>query len=135
MILGIGTDIVNISRIKETMQKHGSRFASRILCASEQDMLAQLPDAKKIPFIAKRFAAKEAFVKALSTGFQEGVRFQDIEILKTEAGAPYIKVYNRALEILNDKLPRAHTASIFLSLSDDMPYAQAFVVLEAVPSS
>ena len=127
MILGIGTDIVNIGRIEKLIQRFGERFLTRIFTQNEREA-ASLKSIQKTAYLAKRFAAKEAFSKALGTGFRHGLRFQQIEVVNDKNGKPMIQLYDYAKKILDQKTDHYE---IHLSLSDDIPYAQAFVVIES----
>ena len=123
MILGIGTDLVEIERIEIAMKRHGVRFVRRILTDMEYDVFT----AHHQPghFLAKRFAAKEAVVKALGTGFSQGINLHAIEVSNTKFGRP-------AVELKAGALTAYHTmgaSNIHLSLSDEKAYALAFVVI------
>ena len=123
MIFGIGTDIVAIARIAQGLERHGDRFAERILAASELDGYRNA--ARPVSYLAKRFAAKEAMAKALGTGFRDGLSLQHISVGHDEKGKPLIEVSGRA-EIL------CHALGIgarHLSISDEEAYAVAFVTL------
>ena len=127
MIIGIGSDIVNISRIERLLHRFEDRFLVKIFTQKEIE-IGQFRAAQKVAYFAKRFAAKEAFSKALGTGFRNGLRFQDIEILNDEYGKPKILLYRGAKDIF---VKKAGSSIIHVSLSDDMPFAQAFVVIES----
>ena len=123
MIFGIGTDLVIIDRIAKVFNKFGDKFSQRILSANESEQFES--NKNKITFLAKRFAAKEAFSKALGTGIR-GFSFQDIEIHHTELGRPNIRAHGKCLAVLNEnKITKIH-----LSVSDEVDLAQAFVVIE-----
>ena len=128
MIIGIGSDIVNISRIKKLYEQFGDRFINRVFSEAEIKN-AQNKSVHKIAYFAKRFAAKEAFIKALGTGFRNGLRFKDVEILNDLLGKPEIHLHAVAKEKLASKVKKS---KIHLSLSDDEPFAQAFVVIESL---
>lgn len=123
MIIGIGCDICEISRLKESLDKFGEKFLHRIFTKYE---LANAPinTDKYYSYLAKRFAAKEAFAKALGTGIGENVLFSEIEILNNELGKPYIKTIDRL----------AAGNKIHLTLSDETHFAVAFVVIENDPT-
>ena len=124
MIFGIGTDIVNLERIKNLDSLE--RFAKKILSEGELEEFKSLTDEKKISFIAKQFAAKEAVSKALGTGIGKGVKLNEIEILRNENGKPYICIIGNLSNIFNDLgIIKTH-----VSLSDENKYALAFVILE-----
>lgn len=126
MILGIGTDIVEIVRIKSAIEKNGARFAERILSQAEQEQYLQ----NKFPerFLAKRFAAKEAFAKALGTGVRNGLNLCDIEISNTDLGKPEIAYIGNSTAVNSIISPKAKT---HLTISDESEYAVAFVIIEA----
>ena len=132
MIIGIGSDLTDISRIEKTLAKYGERFVQRIFTPAEQ------AKAKKrsiqAPTYAKRFAAKEACAKALGTGFNMGVYWRDIGVTNMPSGQPTLTLANGALARLQAITPKGTVARIHLSLTDDHPYAQAFVVIEALPA-
>lgn len=127
MIIGIGCDLVDIRRISNIIAKYNSRFLERIFCVDE--ILASQLSYDKANFFAKRFAAKEALVKALGTGFSKAVIWRDICLLNNAMGKPYIKLTGGALDWLN-KLTKGRKANIHVALSDEPPYAQAMVVIE-----
>ena len=124
MIFGIGVDIVQIDRIHAVYEKNPARFAEKVLSESELDEFADVKD--KVNFLAKRFATKEAFAKALGTAFRDGLVMPDISVEHTEQGKPFIKLSGQALHIFEKKNIRySH-----LSLSDEKDYVVANVVLE-----
>jgi len=124
MIFGIGTDIVRVARMQQDLDRYGERFAERILTANE---LKEFHDnAGKANFLARRFAAKEAAVKALGTGFSNGVLLHDIEVAHDAQGKPLLQFHGRARELLQEKsIVVAH-----ISLADEQDHAVAFVTLE-----
>ncbi|MBD3897489.1 holo-ACP synthase [Halomonas sp. ML-15] len=124
MILGIGTDLARIDRFAAAMARHGERFARRLLGPSELSRYHQHP--QPAAFLAKRFAAKEAFVKALGTGLRQGMRWTEIEVANDALGRPSLVLAGRARE----QAEAAGVATLHLSLSDDDGLALAFVVLE-----
>jgi holo-[acyl-carrier protein] synthase len=129
MIIGIGTDLVEIDRIKRSVDRFGQRFIDRIFSPVEYDYCIKYLEIA--PCLAKRFAAKEALVKALGTGMREGIWFRDITITNNNLGNPSIALTGMAASRLADlDLVRIH-----LSLSDDGGFAQAFVILERVGST
>ncbi|AEI38298.1 MAG: holo-ACP synthase [Zymomonas mobilis subsp. pomaceae] len=131
MIIGIGTDLCNIDRIATILDKKESgRFLKRLFSYEEIEASAAL-SATKAGFFAKRFAAKEAFVKALGTGFRQAISFQDITISNNALGAPTLNISGKAALLLEEKKPAQHKTTIHLSLSDDPPWALAFVIIEA----
>lgn len=128
MIIGIGTDIIDISRIEKTVNKQDDRFLSRLLTKEE---LEYVPESKFVAHVAKRWAAKEAISKALGTGIGEFCSFQDISIYKeAESGQPLVKLSENLLEKLQIKPKRA--IKVHLSLSDEKAYALAYAIVEQV---
>ena len=132
MILGIGSDLIDIRRIEKTIERHGDRFIKRLFTAKEQAKAAKR--ANPIPTYAKRFAAKEACSKALGTGFSNGVFFRDIGVVNLPTGQPTIELTGGALKRLQAMTPAGMAIRIHLTITDDAPLAQAFVVIEAVPN-
>ena len=124
MIFGIGTDVVEVSRIHESIEKFGDTFARRILSDSEFE--SYLQSSTQSRFLAKRFAAKEAFAKALGTGFRSPVRFQNIIVGHDDLGKPILK-FDKELQ---DYLKQKNISSQHISISDEKNIATAFVVLE-----
>lgn len=122
MILGTGTDLVHVPRIRRLWERHGQRFARRILAESEQQRLVDHKD--PVQYLAKRFAAKEACAKALGCGFRDGLTLPQIAVANDELGRPYLLLSGVAAERLT-----ALQGQLFLSLADDGDYAQAFVIL------
>jgi holo-[acyl-carrier protein] synthase len=131
MIIGIGSDIIDIRRIEETVKRFGQRFITRIYTDKEQAKAAKRAD--PVPTYAKRFAAKEACAKALGTGFRRGVFFRDMGVVNLPSGQPTLELTGGALAQLQRMIPASHTAHIHLTITDDMPWAQAFVIIEALP--
>lgn len=132
MILGIGTDVVNIGRIEKLLQDFTERFEERIFTPAEIDYANQRGKADaqaKAATLAKRFAAKEAFVKAIGSGFADGISWKEVEVLNQPSGKPYIEVKGAALAKLQAISPRGIMPQIDVSLADDYPLAQAFVVI------
>jgi len=128
MILGIGTDIVNVDRIARLIERFGDRFLNRIFTDHEL-LKAYSNQAHYVSILAKRFAAKEAVSKALGTGFRNGLRFKDIEVVSNALGRPEICLHGQA-KICATALANGEVFKAHLSLSDDYPFAQAFVVIE-----
>lgn len=131
MIIGIGSDLTNIERIGATLEKYGERFVKRVFSAAEQEKAARR--ANKAATYAKRFAAKEACAKALGTGIHKGVFFRDMSVVNLPSGQPTLSLSGGALQRLRELTPAGATVKIHLSLTDDAPWAQAFVVIEALP--
>lgn len=130
MIIGIGNDLSNIERIEATLNKYGERFVQRVFTPAEQAKAAKRTN--KAATYAKRFAAKEACAKALGTGIYRGVFFRDMGVVNLPSGQPTIELYGGALTRLREMTPKGMTAKIHLTLTDDHPWAQAFVVIEAI---
>ena len=124
MIYGIGTDIVRVGRIRDDLSRFGDRFAERILTANE--LLEFHQNVNKANFLARRFAAKEAAVKAMGTGFSNGVKLHDIEVTHDAQGKPMLAFHGRAREFMQEK----SVAVAHISLADEQDHAVAFVTLE-----
>lgn len=131
MIIGLGSDLADIRRIEKTLERFGERFTRRIFTETEQRRSERKPD--KAASYAKRFAAKEACSKALGTGFRRGVFWRDMGVANMPSGAPTMALTNGALKRLQEITPAGHRAVVHVTLTDDHPYAQAFVIIEAVP--
>ena len=129
MIIGIGNDLTHIERIEASLSTYGDRFVQRIFTPTEQAKAAQRTN--QAATFAKRFAAKEACAKALGTGMHRGVFFRDIGVVTLPSGQPTLELTGGALEKLRALTPAGMTAHIHVSLTDDHPWAQAFVVIEA----
>jgi holo-[acyl-carrier protein] synthase len=123
-IIGIGTDLVAIDRIKQSWQQFGERFAHRIL--SETELTSDGFRSQPVAFLAKRFAAKEAIMKALGTGLAQGIRFDDFSVVNDEQGKPVVLVQGEARE----RMSRMGIRHFHISISDEKKYALAFVVAE-----
>lgn len=132
MIIGLGSDLCNIDRIASALFRHGDRFEKRVFTETERAKAARRPFTRA-GTLAKRFAAKEAFSKAVGTGFSKGVFMKDIGVVNSPSGAPTLELMGGAKERLEQMMPPGHRAVIHLTLTDDHPWAQAFVILEAVP--
>jgi len=132
MIIGIGSDLTNIDRIDATLQRYGERFVQRVFTPAEQAKAAKRTDSIRAATYAKRFAAKEACAKALGTGIYRGVFFRDISVVNLPSGKPTLELNGGALEFLNKLVPQGMKPVIHLSLTDDHPWAQAFVIIEAI---
>ena len=130
MILGIGSDLSDIRRIQKSIDRFGERFTTRVFTDIERERSERKPD--RAASYAKRFAAKEACAKALGTGLKGGVHLHDMGVVNLRSGRPTIVLTGGAAERLAKLTPPGMTASIHLSLTDDHPYAQAFVIIEAV---
>ena len=132
MIIGIGSDLTNITRIEKTLAKYGDRFVRRVFTSAEQAKAASRTETIRAATYAKRFAAKEACAKALGTGIYRGVFFRDMGVVNLPSGQPTLELSGGALEKLRMMTPPGMKARIHLSLTDDHPWAQAFVVIEAL---
>ena len=130
MILAIGSDLCNIERIANSLDRFGERFENRVFTEVERAKAARRPYTRAGTY-AKRFAAKEAFSKAVGTGFKAGVFMRDIGVVNAPSGAPTLKLTGGAASRLAAITPAGHEAVIHLTLTDDHPWAQAFVVIEA----
>jgi holo-[acyl-carrier protein] synthase len=131
MILGVGTDLANIDRIQSTLDRFGDRFRNRVFTDTEQRKAERRRDAAGT--YAKRWAAKEACSKALGTGLRMGISWKDMAVSNLGTGQPVMQVTGWAKERLDAMTPDGHEAVIHVTLTDDHPWAQAFVVIEAVP--
>jgi holo-[acyl-carrier protein] synthase len=129
MILGIGSDLCDIRRIEKSIERFGDRFTHRIFTEGERARSDRR--AARVPSYARRFAAKEACSKALGTGLRQGVFWRDMEVVNLASGRPTMRLSGGALERLKAMTPEGHEAVIHVSLTDDPPMAQAFVVIEA----
>ena len=132
MIVGLGSDLCNIERIQASLDRFGRRFLDRVFTPVEQ------AKAERRPFpaagtLAKRFAAKEAFSKAVGTGFKRGVFMKDIGVVNAPSGKPTLALTGGARARLDALAPPGHAIAVHLTMTDDHPWAQAFVILEAVP--
>ncbi len=132
MIIGMGSDLCNIERIQNSLDRWGERFELRVFTEIERAKAARRPFTKA-GTLAKRFAAKEAFSKAVGTGFKAGVFMRDIGVVNARSGAPTLELTGGAAARLELLVPDGHTAVVHLTLTDDHPWAQAFVVIEARP--
>lgn len=136
MIIGIGNDLVDMRRIERALKRHGSRFESRCFTQDEiQKAHRRLGSNGHIGVFAKRFAAKEACAKALGTGFSEAVFMKDIGVVEDKNGRPFLSLQGGALAQLYRLIPEGMEPVLHLTLSDEPPFAQAFVVIEARPKS
>lgn len=132
MIVGLGSDICNVDRIQNSLDRFGERFEARVFTEIERAKAARRPFTKAGTY-AKRFAAKEAFSKAVGTGFKAGVHMKDIGVINSPSGAPTLALTGGARARLDALIPEGHAANIHLTLTDDHPWAQAFVIIEAIP--
>ncbi len=133
MILGIGTDLANIDRIAATLERFGDRFRRRVFTDIERRKAERRRDVAGT--YAKRWAAKEACSKALGTGLRMGIAWKDMSVRNLATGQPVMELTGWAAERLSDMTPEGYTATVHVSLTDDHPWAQAFVVIEAHPTA
>jgi len=131
MIVGIGADLADIRRIAGTLERHGERFSHRVFTETERTRSDKEPG--RAASYAKRWAAKEACSKALGTGLCMGVAWREMGVVNLESGQPTLRLEGGARERLDRLTPKGYTARIHLTMTDDDPYAQAFVVIEALP--
>jgi holo-[acyl-carrier protein] synthase len=131
MILGIGTDLANIDRIAATIERFGDRFRNRVFTPVEQAKAERRADVAGT--YAKRWAAKEACSKALGTGLRMGIAWKDMAVSNLDSGQPVMEVTGWAAQRLREMTPAGYHAIIHVTLTDDHPWAQAFVVIEARP--
>ena len=132
MIIAIGSDLCNIERIQNSLDRFGERFELRVFTEVERAKAARRPFTKA-GTLAKRCAAKEAFSKAVGTGFKAGVFMKDIGVVNMKSGAPTLALTGGAAARLASMIPEGHAPHVHLTLTDDHPWAQAFVVIEARP--
>ncbi len=131
MILGIGSDIVDVRRIERAINRHGERFLTRVFTAAERAKADRR--ARRMETFAKRFAAKEACAKALGTGFRAGVFFRDMGVVNLPSGRPTMKLTGGAQARLQAITPPGCEARIDVTITDEGPMAQAFVIISAEP--
>ena len=129
MIINIGFDVIEIERIESSFKRFGKKFTDR--CFTPQELTLAKSRAYPWKTLAKRFAAKEACGKALSTGLGQGVRWADIEVTTKPEGQASLTLHNKALEHLTRQIPAGHTPHIHVSLSDDQTHAYAWVIISA----
>lgn len=132
MIVGLGSDLCNIERIQASLDRFGTRFENRVFTEVERKKAGRRPFTRAGTY-AKRFAAKEAFSKAVGTGFKHGVFMKDIGVVNAPSGAPTLMLTGGAKDRLDALIPAGYKAHIHLTLTDDHPWAQAFVIIEALP--
>ena len=128
MIVGIGSDLCNIERIANSLDRWGDKFLNRVFTDVERHKAASRPHTKA-GTLAKRFAAKEAFSKAVGTGFKRGVYMKDIGVVNLPSGKPTLQLSGGAKARLDALAPEGHAIDIHLTMTDDHPWAQAFVIL------
>lgn len=137
MIIGIGSDLIDITRIEKVIGRHGDRFLDRIFTDAERAKAERRAKSSKMVWAtyAKRFAAKEACSKALGTGIRQGVWWRDMGVINLPGGRPTMKLTGGALARLESLTPEGFEARIDLTITDDWPLAQAFVIISAVQSA
>ena len=133
MIIGLGSDLCQIDRVQEVLGRYGERFTNR--CFTEIERRKSDRRAQRAASYAKRFAAKEACSKALGTGFRQGVYWRDLGVVNEPSGRPTMVLTGSAGRHLAALTPAGHRAVIHVTLTDDFPYAQAVVIISAVPES
>jgi holo-[acyl-carrier protein] synthase len=131
MIIGLGSDLCSIERIQKSLDRFGERFAARVFTDVERAKAEGRPFTRAGTY-AKRFAAKEAFSKAVGTGFRRGVFMKDIGVVNAPSGAPTLALTGGAKARLEAITPDGYEARVHLTMTDDHPFAQAFVIIEAV---
>lgn len=131
MILGIGTDLANIDRIQSTLDRFGDRFRQRVF--TDRELTRATSRAHEAATLAKRWAAKEACSKALGTGLAMGISWRDMAVGNLASGQPVMQLTGWAADRLAAMTPPGHAATVHVTLTDDHPWAQAFVVIEALP--
>src|SRR5579863_4050 len=133
MIIGVGSDLIDIRRIERTIARYGDRFIDRIFTETERRKCDRR--ANRVASYARRFAAKEAASKALGTGFRRGVYWRDLGVVNLPSGQPGMLLTGGALKRLEELTPPGMTARLDVSLTDEPPMAQAIVIISAVPRS
>jgi holo-[acyl-carrier protein] synthase len=133
VIVGIGSDLCNIERVQKSLDRFGDRFIDRVFTDRERAKAERRPFTRAATY-AKRFAAKEAFSKAVGTGFRNGVFMRDIGVVNLASGAPTLALTGGARARLDALTPPGHVVEVHLTLTDDHPWAQAFVILYARPT-
>ena len=131
MILGLGNDLINITRIEKTLERFGDRFIQRIF--TEAEIIKSEKRRLRAASYAKRFAAKEACSKALGTGFRRGVFWRDMGVVNLPSGKPTMALTGGALKRLNEITPKGMNPQIDLTITDDFPLAQAIVIISGLP--
>lgn len=134
MILGLGSDIVDIRRIEAVLARHGDRFIERVFTPLERGKAMRRTERIRAATFAKRFAAKEAAAKALGTGFRQGVFFSDLGVVNLPSGQPTLQMTGGAALRLKAITPAGMRAAVALTMTDEYPYAHAQVIISAVPA-
>ena len=133
MILGLGSDISDVRRVAKVIEKHGDRFLTRVFTDTERARADRRKN--RVETYAKRFAAKEACAKALGTGMRAGVWWRDMGVVNLPSGRPTMKLTGGAAARLDKLTPAGHAARIDLTITDEYPLAQAFVIISAEPAT
>ena len=133
MIIGIGSDLIDIRRVEKTLERFGERFAKR--CFTEIERAKSDRRKNRAASYAKRFAAKEACSKALGTGLSMGVAWREMGVVNLPSGKPTMQLTGGAAKRLDSLLPAGHKAVVHVTITDDFPLAQAFVIIEALPET
>lgn len=131
MIIGLGSDLIDIRRIEKSLERHGERFVTRVFTPVEQAKSDKRRN--RAASYAKRFAAKEACCKALGTGISNGVFWRDMGVVNDKSGKPTMKLTNGAAKRLAEIMPSGYQPLVHVTITDDFPLAQAFVIIEAIP--
>lgn len=131
MIIGLGSDLIDIRRVEKSIERFGERFTHR--CFTDVERAKSDGRKNRAASYAKRFAAKEACSKALGTGLANGVFWKDMGVVNLPGGKPTMILTGGAAERLSEMMPADHEAAIHLTITDEYPYAQAFVIIEAQP--
>ena len=131
MIIGIGSDLIDIRRIEQSLERFGERFTQR--CFTDIERARSDGRKNRAESYAKRFAAKEAMSKALGTGMAQGVFWKDMGVVNAPSGKPTMRLTGGAAQVLQDMMPPGHMPVVHLTITDDYPLAQAFVIIEARP--
>ncbi|MEW5421880.1 holo-ACP synthase [Amorphus sp. 3PC139-8] len=132
MIIGIGSDLIDIRRIEKTLERFGDRFVERVFTEVEQARSDRR--ANRAASYAKRFAAKEACSKALGTGIRMGVKWREMGVVNLKTGKPTMELHGDSARRLAQLTPANHIATIDLTITDEWPLAQAFVIISALPA-
>ena len=135
MILGLGSDVVDIRRVADVIARHGARFLDRVFTAEERRKAERRTEKIRVATYAKRFAAKEAASKALGTGFRAGVYWRDLGVVNLASGQPTMAMTGGAALRLAALTPPGMLAEVSLTMTDEFPYAQAMVIISARPQA
>jgi len=133
VIIGLGSDLIDIRRIEAVIARHGQRFLDRVFTPIERAKAERRTERIRAATYAKRFAAKEAASKALGTGFRDGVFFRDLGVVNLPSGQPTLRMTGGAADRLRAITPAGHASHVALTMTDEYPYAQAIVIISTVP--